>query len=204
MNGAPDFVAGFNVWATRRGIADRFFWGLDDAAGSCADIHDNPLVNRVPFGKGYAGVVEYIGIGLSCTGRGDAGRRKRARGSDRGPIEIESGASPVVGGRFGVVLEDVTRKKERRWSDDFCSVHEQQRLLNSGRARLEVIADVVEAVELSVGGCFAPIVDDVVAEVGVDGALKARVAAEVVREQIVVPCDAVTTGDRCIAVLIQV
>src|SRR6185312_9064578 len=50
------------------------------------------------------------------------------------------------------------------------------------------------------GGTLAPVVDDVVAEVGGDQPAETDVAAQVVREQVVVPGDAVPARDRRVPV----
>jgi hypothetical protein len=64
----------------------------------------------------------------------------------------------------------------------------------------EIVADIIDAVEFAVGGPVAPIVNHIVAEIGVDDALKADVAALVVGEEVVMPRHAAPAGEGGIPV----
>ena len=67
---------------------------------------------------------------------------------------------------------------------------------------LEIIVDEVQTIKLAISGCLAPVVNDIVAKVGIHGTLEAWIAAEVVSEEIMVPRDAIASGNRCLAMLI--
>ena len=119
-------------------------------------------------------------------------------------VEVEARCEPVILRGFAVSLKNIVCEVERVGCYNLSASQEELWVLDRGWSGFEIVSRVVDAVELSVAGGFSPVVDDVVAEVCVHRTLKTWIASEVMREEIVVPCDAVAADDGGVSVMAEV
>jgi hypothetical protein len=173
-------------------------------SGSRLDFADDTGVNDVPDGGCRASLFQHVLIGSAGGFRCDLWCRKRSGRRQLLAVVIETSSTPVVLRGAGVAHEDVAGVVKRAGRDGLCAFEKQLWLLRGGRSRLEVVANVIQAIKFAIGSGLAPIVDHVVAEVSVDRSLKAWIAAVVVREEIVMPADPVAASDGGISVAVEV
>ena len=95
-----------------------------------------------------------------------------------------------------LLRQDISLDENRTRQDHVISEHEQSGFLGSGWAGLKKVPDVIQPVKFPVTCGASPIIDDVVAKVGVHRALKADVATVVVSQQVVVPADSFSSCKR--------
>jgi hypothetical protein len=113
-------------------------------------------------------------------------------------------AAPIILIHTRLSFHHVAFKVDGTWQEEGIAAVEQARPLRGRRARLEIVGDIVEVIELAISGRLAPIVDGVIPEVAVESALKADIAAEIVDKQIVMPGDASASRERGVTVACEI
>src|SRR5437773_7951939 len=184
--------------AVSRGVHRRFTGGIgrpaahfpfviDDLARAVAHIRNDSRIHRVAFGSSRPGAPEDQIKGL-C-----GGLRLHLRGGEwhralQGSLGKD--AFPIVPADFGPAYHEVAIDIDGRGESHFGV--EDEVALNAGGTSTQVVVDVIQSPQVATTTVTAPVVEDVVAEIALDGDVTpTRDAAFHVREKIVMPGAAV-------------
>jgi len=153
-------------------------------AGAIPGFAYDPVVYSIPFGESRARVFQDIFEGGRRRLGGDARSDERFCGAVSRLVVADS--QPVIPGGRVVFRKDVARQIQRMGHDNVDAIVEQAHGLSRGRPGLENVADVIDALKFATARRVAPIINNVVAKIAIDQRAKPRVAALVVRDQVVV------------------
>ena len=204
---APLLLSGFiSCRRWELGPAARFGDGIDEVARAVADFFHYTSIDRIAGGERGTDVVKNVLVCGLCRLGVNRRRGEWLLGGEGGAVEIVvAHATPVVivDARCGTFpVENVAGDVERpRHNDRYAVVKKQVWFPIRCGTGLIVVANKIDAVEFTVAGFLAPIVDHIVAVVGVHQFAKPDIAAFVVGDEVVMPSDAIPGRDRGIAVL---